>query len=234
MKPFLFLGILTVLLSGCGADQPKAATQPATGPAVVHSLSVKLRKGTEHTVIGGMWHLPQNVHRSFFFSGKLDGKATLKDPVFKHELPILCVDADCRDFSFTLVEPETSTRILMNAHVFEVTEKRTKSDSLLPVSATDYRVHWQNLINGEIDLPASNVVNVKGPGTNYFSANIVGVLTSQFHLYWPSEGAPRVAYDYATNDSGLLGAGHSDGVLQMRRSEAIATLPGGSITLTVK
>lgn len=235
MQKFLFAGVSLFLLCGCGADNPQSKTEPqASGTATVHSLSIKIRKGTENSVIGGMWYLPQNVRRAFFYSGKLDGKSPLKDPIFKSELPVQCVDAGCRDFTFTLTEPETGSRVVMSAHAFDIASGVPKSDPALPTTPVDYRVYWQRFLAGELDLPSSSVVLAQTESKKYLSTTLVGILTPTFHLYTPSEGEPKVAFDYQTHDSAFYGAGHAEGGLTLGRGEARVRLPGGQLTLSLK
>jgi len=229
-----FLAVL--FLVSCAADPVGTGENPTGGDGYfIHSLGIKLRKSPEPSVIGGMWHGAGGLRRAFFFSGVVDGQSPLKDPIFGHQLPIACLKEGCTEFQFTLSLPDSEVKRVVIAKVYPVISTDTQSDAAIEGDAyQDYRIHWQNLLAKGIDLASSSVVRAQEGETEFLSATLVGNGAPAFHFYFPSEGTPRLAYDYQTHDGGFFGAGHTDGTLTLDGDVAWIRIPGGLLGLGLK
>lgn len=230
--------VALLVLAGCGVD-PLPKFSPATEAVpVLHSLGIRFSTGNAESVISGVWTLPGNSKKAFYYVGSMGAeKKVFQDPIYKDQVTVNCSDSTCKDLEFTLLlDKESKVQEKIKAHVFEIVSMDPHSDPAVdPGSTFDVRVYWQSLLKGNLDLAKSNWVEARSKTGLFVSALLVGVNNPTFQLHSPSEGGGgRIGYDYRSADGGNYGTGHAEGELTSGSNQAHARVIGGAVDLILR
>ncbi len=194
MKPLLG-SILVLLVVACG----KSGVEPQndTSPARLESLSVKFEPDTKGLGISGRLQKleSQAEFEFFYFTGTLGSE--LSDPIDGRKLSLQCEEADCRNFSFSLVgkrlslSDEVKVRLLPVASARPELGERNGNQTFPSV--------WHELLSRGVQAPRSSVALSTWDDKTFFGILLAGATDSRTHWLHVSAltGSDKIQVNYS-------------------------------------
>ncbi len=197
MKIALAFGLVLALAS-CGKNETAALS--GTSGALLTSLSVKFEPVTRELVVTGLLNDSKGTGETefFYYTGKRESGAVLKDPIEKTTLTLLCDFSDCSSLSFFIKGKRLALNESVKVKILSVSSARSEIDAR-DFTGDTFATSWKELLRHGIDPAQSSICVSRWANKTFHGILLTGASRSLTHWVHVSgeSAAQMLSVDYS-------------------------------------